>query len=92
MNTAFARLRTAGVATKDACALIGRSRATHYRHLQPPVHGPAPARASPGNGQALSVAEREAVLALINTEANAELSIGQIWARELDAGTLPPLQ
>ncbi len=42
------------------------------------MHGPAPARASPDNGQALSAAEREAMLALINTEANAELSIGQI--------------
>ncbi len=51
------------------------------------MHGPAPARASADNGQALSAAEREAVLALINTEVNADLSIGQIWARELDAGT-----
>jgi len=50
------------------------------------VHGPAPARVVPDNGQALSAAEREAVLVLINTEANAELSIGQIWARELDEG------
>ncbi len=87
MKTTFAELRTAGMATRDACALIGRSRATHYRHLQPPVHGPAPARVVPDNGQALTGVEREAVLALINTEANADLSIGQIWARELDAGT-----
>jgi len=86
MTTTFEQLRTEGVPTKDACALIGRARATHYRRLQPPVHGPAPARASPDNGQALSAAERAAVLALINTEANAELSIGQIWARELDEG------
>jgi len=47
MNTTFEQLRTEGVPTTDACALIGRARATHYRHLQPPVHGPAPARASP---------------------------------------------
>jgi putative transposase len=87
MTTTFTELRTAGVATTHACALIGRSRATHYRHRRPPVHGPVPARVSPDNGQALSAAEREAVLTLINTEANAELSIGQIWARELDAGT-----
>ncbi len=86
MNTALAALRTEGVSTRDACALIGRSRATHYRRLQPPVHGPVPARAAPDNGQALSAAEREAVLVLIKTEANAELSIGQIWARELDEG------
>ncbi len=87
MNTTFEQLHTVGVPTKDACALIGRSRATHYRDLQPPVHGPALVRVVPDNGQALSAAEREAVLVLINTEANAELSIAQIWARELDAGT-----
>ena len=87
MNTTFQQLHTVGVPTKDACALIGRSRATHYRDLQPPVHGPALARVVPDNGQALSAGEREAVLVLINTEANAELSIAQIWARELDAGT-----
>jgi len=87
MTTTFAELRTAGMATRDACGLIGRSRATHYRHSRPSVHGPAPARASADNGQALSAVEREAVLALINTEVNADLSIGQIWARELDAGT-----
>jgi len=40
----------------------------------------------PNNGQALSLAERAAVLTLINTEAYADLSIGQIWARELDEG------
>ena len=87
MNTTFQQLHTVGMATRDACALIGRSRATHYRHRQPPVHGPAPARVVPDNGQALTPVEREAVLALINTEANADLSIGQIWARELDTGT-----
>ncbi len=60
LNTTFEQPRTEGVPTKDACALIGRARATHYRRLQPPVHGPAPARASPDNGQALSAAERAA--------------------------------
>jgi len=43
-------------------------------------------RAVPENGQALSAAEREAVLTLINTQAYADLAIGQIWARELDEG------
>ena len=86
MNTTFAELSTAGVPTKDACALIGRSRATHYRHRQPPVHGPAPARASPDTGQALSAGERDAVLAMINIAPYTDLSISQIWARELDEG------
>jgi transposase InsO family protein len=87
MNTTFAGLRAAGVPTRRACVLTGRARATHYRHVRGPVHGPRMPRAVPGNGQALSAAERAAVLALISTEAYADLSIGQIWARELDAGS-----
>jgi putative transposase len=86
MTTSFDELRTAGVSTKRSCALIGRSRATHYRHLEGPVQGPKPARPVPDNGQALTEAERTAVLTLINTTLNADLSIGQIWVRELDAG------
>ena len=86
MSTAFAELRTARVPIRRACALVGRARATHYRHARGPVHGPRPARVVPDNGQALSMAERAAVLSLINTEAYADLSIGQIWARELDEG------
>jgi putative transposase len=86
VNATFGELRAAGVPTIGACALIGRSRATHYRHAQGPLHGPRPARSVPDNGQALSAAERQAVLTLINTPAYADLSIGQIWARDLDAG------
>jgi len=86
MIIGFDELRTAGVSTKRSCALIGRSRATHYRHLQSPLHGPKPARPVPDNGQALTDVERAAVLTLINTNLYADLSIGQIWVRELDAG------
>jgi len=86
MTDTFAELRAAKVPVRRACLLIGRARATHYRHARGPVHGPRPARALPDNGQALSSGEREAVLTLINTEAYADLSIGQIWARELDEG------
>jgi putative transposase len=86
LNAAFGELRAAGVTTKAACALIGRPRATHYRQLLGPVHGPTARRQDPDNGQALTPAERDAVLALINTETYADLSIGQIWTRELDEG------
>jgi len=86
MNTAFADLRAAKVPTTKACMLVGRARATHYRHAKGPMHGPRPARIIPDNGQALTVAERAAVLTLINSPAYADLSIGQIWARELDEG------
>jgi len=85
MNAAFVDLRAVVPITR-VCALLGRSRATHYRHVRGPMHGPHPARAPSANGQALSPAERAAVLSLINTPGYADLSIGQIWARELDAG------
>jgi putative transposase len=87
VSSAFAELRDAGMPVSRACALTGRARATHYRHAAGPVHGPRLPRAVPGNGQALSAAERAEVLTLISAPAYADLSIGQIWARELDAGS-----
>jgi putative transposase len=82
----FTELRAVSVPVNRACKLVGRSRATHYRHARGPVLGPRPPRAVPDNGQALTQGERDAVLTLINTERYADLSIGQIWARELDEG------
>jgi len=67
---------------RTACALVGRSRATHYRHARGPVLGPKQRR-RPGS-QALDTSERAAVLQVINQAGYSELSIGQIWIRELD--------
>jgi putative transposase len=86
MNTTFAELRAVQVPITRACALLGRARASHYRHARGPLHGPRPARVIPDNGQALTRTEQAAVLTLINSPGYADLSIGQIWARELDAG------
>jgi putative transposase len=86
MNETFDALADIGVPVVRVCELLGRSRATHYRHRLGPIHGPCPARAVPDNGQALTPAERDAVLVLINREEYADLSIAQIWARELDEG------
>lgn len=86
MNIAFGELREAAVPIRRACGLIGRARATHYRHARGRRHGPSQARTVPDNGQALSGTERQAVLTLINTDPYADLAIAQIWARELDAG------
>ena len=86
MSAAFDELREAGLSVSASCELVGRSRATHYRRARPPVHGPAEARRVPDNGQALTAQERAAVLELINRQEYADLSIGQIWARELDEG------
>jgi putative transposase len=86
MSDTFAELRAAGVCVLRACGLVGRARASHYRHVRSPMHGPRSARVVPDNGQALSAAQRAAVLGLINSLGYADLSIGQIWARELDEG------
>ena len=86
MSATFTELRAAAVPINRSCTLLGRARATHYRRAAGPVHGPRPARLAPENGQALSAAERAAVLTLINTPSYADLAIGQIWARELDEG------
>jgi transposase InsO family protein len=72
------------VGTSGACRLIGRSRATHYRKLnptQPVERGPRPSPSS-----ALSPLERAQVLALLNRPEYVELPPAQVWARELDEG------
>src|SRR5665647_2905906 len=43
MSATFTELRAAGVSIVRACVLIGRARASHYRHARGRVHGPRPA-------------------------------------------------
>src|SRR5919108_86439 len=71
--------------TAAACRLTGRSRATHYRRLNP--RPPAERKPRPAPPSALSGDERAAVLELLNRPEYAELPPAQVWARELDAGT-----
>lgn len=83
----FGELRDADVSVQRACVLTGTSRATYYRRATPvvgPRHGPWLPRTPPP--QALSTAERDRVLAVLNSPAYADLAIPQVWARELDAG------
>jgi putative transposase len=75
----------------QACALTGRSRATHYRRADPrgaaalgPVHGPWLPRGLPPS--TITDDERARVLALLNSEPYRDLAIPQVWARELDEG------
>lgn len=86
MSTAFDELRTARIPVTTSCALTGVSRATHYRHRNPPgaMHGPYLPRTPPP--ATLTTAEREAVTALLTSPLYADLAIPQIWARELDQG------
>jgi hypothetical protein len=65
MTGAYDDLRAVEVPIRRACTLIGRSRATHYRHLRGPVEGPSKPRTVPDNGQALSATERARVLGVI---------------------------
>jgi putative transposase len=76
---------TGMVGVVTACRLVGRSRATHHRqaHPKPPVHGPRRRAQHPAE---LTSDERERVLGLFSSEAYADLSVNQVWARELDEG------
>ena len=58
--------------------------ASHYRNVRPPIQGPRPRR--PPGPQALTPAEQAAVLQVINSTGYLDLSVGQVWARELDEG------
>jgi len=70
--------------TSQACDLLGRARATHYRRQQPPTFGPPAPRPAPAN--ALCEAERQQVLALLRSEEYCDLAPAQVWARLLDDG------
>lgn len=72
-----------GVVT--GCWLVGRSRATHHRRTNPKplVLGP---RRRPVHPAKLSTAERAEVLGLFASDAYADMSVNQVWARELDQG------
>ena len=73
------------VGTKRACELLGRARATHYRRRRPPRCGPPNPRPTPPN--ALSPAERQAVLELLHRPEHCDLAVAQVWGRTLDYGT-----
>lgn len=70
--------------TRRAAGLMGRPRATHYRHRQPPRLGPPAPRPAPAN--ALSDAERQQVLTVLRSEEFCDLAPAQVWARLLDDG------
>lgn len=70
--------------TRKAAALLGRARATHYRHRQPLVLGPKPPRPAPAN--ALTETERQHVLSVLRSPEFCDLAPAQVWARLLDDG------
>ena len=70
--------------TRRAGGLLGRSRATHYRHRRGPVLGPLGPRPAPANS--LSETERQQVLTMLRSEEFCDLAPAQVWARLLDDG------
>ncbi len=85
LEDAFIDLLDLEVSVVVACRLTGKSRATHYRRLNPPVRAePIPHALRTKPPSTLSQAERENVLDVINKTGYRDLSICQIWARELD--------
>jgi putative transposase len=69
---------------KQACALLGASRATRYRRRRRPVAGPPVSRPVPAN--ALTEAERQHVLSVLRSPEYCDLAPAQVWARLLDDG------
>jgi putative transposase len=74
----------AATSTRRACELLGRSRASHYRHAVGLMHGPRVPSPAPINK--LSEAEQQKVLTVLRSPDYCDLAPAQIWARLLDDG------
>ncbi|WP_370584219.1 IS3 family transposase [Ornithinimicrobium cryptoxanthini] len=70
---------------KNACALLGRPRGSHYRAKAPKPAASTAARPTPPNK--LSLAERQQVLEALTSDRFADKSVAQTWATLLDEGT-----
>jgi len=72
--------------TKPGCDLVGRSRATLYRHRNPtpPVAGPR--RPPAPHPATLSIAERARVLEVLRSPRFVDKAPAQVWATLLDEG------
>jgi putative transposase len=70
--------------TKQACRLLGASRATVYRRRRPSSPPQPAARPEPVNK--LTEAERQHILAVLRSPEYCDLAPAQVWARLLDDG------
>jgi len=68
-----------------ACRVLGWSRATHYRHRRPPLHGPPSPR--PPSPRGLSQTQANEVVEALNSERFCDRAPAQVWATLLDEGT-----
>lgn len=62
------------IGARRACALTGRSRASHHRAAQGPVHGPPAPRCSPANR--LTDVEFDQLLDVLNSDQFVDLAPG----------------
>jgi len=74
-----------GAPRTRACAALGRSRASHYRHRRPPVCGPPAPR--PRSHRAIEANEADAIIEVLNSQRFYDAAPAQIWATLLDEGT-----
>lgn len=72
---------------KRACALLGKSRAGHYRQTKPTPAPVKPRAPRPRPANALSEAEQAQVLAVLRSPRFVDKAPAQIWATLLDEGT-----
>ena len=73
----------ASLGVQPACAALGLSRATYYRHVRP-QHGPRKPRRQP---RGLSTEEKARVLATLNETRFADLAPAEVFATLLDEET-----
>jgi putative transposase len=73
------------VPTATACRLLGKPRASHYRQQRRP-RVPRQRQPRPTPPNALTAAEREHVLEVLNSPRFADKSVAQAWATLLDEG------
>jgi putative transposase len=72
------------IGTRPACRALGASPATIYRRRRPPA--PRPTRPRAPSPRALSISEREAVLAELHSERFVDSAPATVWATLLDEG------
>ena len=74
------------VGVKDACAAVGRPRATHYRRHRQSPPPPRPEREPRPQPRALTAAQRAEVLQVLHEERFVDLAPGEVYAILLDEG------
>ncbi|MEO9224624.1 MAG: IS3 family transposase [Acidimicrobiales bacterium] len=83
-DTAVDEMVDRGVNRRTACDAVGRSRASHYRQRQAPMHGPPAPRPTPA--RALTPAEAEHIIDVLVSERFCDQAPAQVWATLLDEG------